>query len=164
MRLDELQRQASGLLVERRLGQLAGVDADVGAHDGIGRSVVAYHAIDAGGQAEDAPHRRGGDDQIALINAAFVGGGHVEGYVVGGQWLVGAVDRKQPQAARVEDDDRAAGRSGHLEAPSGTGVTVGGVNVVRTWIEADEDDASGGVAQERQLAVRPGGVDRRCAT
>ena len=53
MLIDELQGQQRRLLVDGRLGQLAGLDLDVGADDGVGVAVAADDVIDAGVEADD---------------------------------------------------------------------------------------------------------------
>ena len=72
MRFDKLQRQPRRLLVQRRLGQLAGVDTNVGAHDGVGVTVVAHDVIGAGSKGDHMAGRRLADERVAV--AALVVG------------------------------------------------------------------------------------------
>ena len=152
--LDQLQGQPRRLLIDGRLGQLAGVDLDVGADHGIGVAVVADDVVGAGGQAD---HLAGGgvaDQQETLVRTAFVRRVDIEADVARLQWHVLAVHRQQSHAAGVEHEDRAAGRVVDGDLADKTGASEAGVDVVDARVEPYVDDAAAGLAEQGQLAVR----------
>ena len=154
---DELQGQPRGLLVHGGLGELARLDVDVGAHDGIGVAVLAHDVIGAGIQPDDAPGRRIGDDDGALLGAVFLRRVDAEGDVAGREGLVLADHRHQAHPAGVED--QVAGKvaaGGDLAGRAGA--AIGDVDEIGARAKHEADRAALGLANQLQLAV---GLRRR---
>ncbi|MGC2140443.1 MAG: hypothetical protein WA620_02560 [Methylovirgula sp.] len=117
---DKLQRHDGGAMAQRRVGELAGLDAQVGAHHRVGRvgdPVRAERAdprgIEQGGddvigpfrQADDVARFGVGEDQLGLRIAAL-GNIDRDRQFGGIDWLV-AEHRDDSQSAGVEDEPLA---------------------------------------------------------
>src|SRR5690606_30904065 len=98
---DELEADAAGGVRDRRLGELAGLDRDVGADRGVGVAVGGHDLVDAGVQADyDTGLRVGHDggavgELVAVVGIDIVG----DGVRLGG---VLAEKRSDAQAAGVQ--------------------------------------------------------------
>ena len=150
----QLHGQFGGVVLDGRLGQLAGLDPDVGADDGVDRTIGRHDVIGAGVQPD---HRVGadvGDDQRALAVGFGLGLVDRKAQLVRRNANAAGKHGVELQAAGVEHQVLAPAFAADRDALGGAGAAERGVDEIAAGLELEDAGAALRGGDERQFAVR----------